>query len=178
MSFFLVPRISSPDSFMRILGASEQDATQDMNSFAHRVKEYAEDGQVALKELDIFSASFQHFEITAVGPLENLEAVEEKIARSLAISRVPRASGSRCAFVDLAEGIIVVGTCVMFNASRACLGVTDASLEHKVELVDAVASLAAVSVKPATSSDLDRVSISLDGGPGIPLSTLLSTSSN
>src|SRR5690606_4164812 len=104
--FFLVPRISHPDSFMRILGASEHDATHDMNSFALRVKEYAEDGRVALKELDTFAASFQHFDIAAVGPLESLEAVEEKIARSLAISRVPGASGSRCAFVDLAEGII------------------------------------------------------------------------
>ena len=176
MSFLLVPRISSPDSFMRILGASEQDATHDMNAFALRVKEYAEDGQVALKQPDTFSASFEYFDIAAVGMLEGLEAVEEKIARSLAISRVPGASGSRCAFVDLAEGTVVVGTCVMFNANRACLGVVDASLGHKVELVDAVASLAQVSTQAATGSDLDRVTVSLDGGPGIPLSTLLSTS--
>lgn len=172
MSFFILPHTDATATQMRAVGLDENQAAMHLSAFCQRLVEKSATGLIHLNHMDPGSPDFDRFDVSKIEPMDGLEEVEEKIARSLAVSRVPKASGNRGVFVDLAAGVILVGRCVMFNANRAREGVVDASLEHKMDLIEAVTSLISFSQRPGHGAN--RVSLSVDDGPAVPLAHLLS----
>ncbi len=172
MSFFILPHTDTIATQMRAAGLDEGQAAKLLTALRQRLAEKSAMGLIQLNHMEPDSLDFDRFDMPVIEPVDGLGEVEEKIARSLAVSRVPKASGNRGVFVDLTAGVILVGRCVMFNANRACEGVVDASLEHKMDLIEAVTSLISFSRRPWHGAN--RVSLSVDGGPAIPLAHLLS----
>ena len=143
MSIFLQPQPQDPTSFRTITDLHPSEVTDFFSRFETLVADSISSTPGGrLNEVDQTDEAMVEFAIPAIsGNPASLAAAERKIAEQLSISRVPRASGTRAVFVDLANGSLFVGTTVLFNERNATTGVSDDSLLHKIDLIQTLLDL-------------------------------------
>ena len=167
MSLLLTPRRSNPADTQSQTNMSlfdAQDALELLRLSTQRETQRNLGYQV--KDRSNTNQAFLSFRLPAAPEgvrRDDLDAAEAKIAQLLMFSRVPGASGHRGVFVDLTEGVLLVGTTVFYNERHAALGVEDESLVHKIEMIQATLALASFDQAPHSHASNEPIVIRIEG---------------